>query len=132
MKKVVTFFSKYFVIGFIVFSFFSGTVYAASSYESWAGIVYWNNWVGLDRQTKTSSSSKTVSIHWNEAEAKNFYLNLRILNDNLSEVDNTRLNYLGSTSFHSPTVSGRTYILQGQRDGYFTPSVYVKGTWKIN
>lgn len=132
MKKFINSFSKYFVVGFIAFSLCSGTVYAATSSESWSGTVAWNSWVGLDRQTKSSSTSKAVVIHWTEAEKSDFYLNMRILNDKLSTVNETRLNYLGKNSFTGATVSGKTYTLQGQRDGYFTPSVYVKGTWIIN
>lgn len=106
-------------------------VLASTTNSSWA-INVTSNWKGLGQQTKSSSSSKQVYINWTDAEAKDFKLNFRILNEDLKEIDNCTLNYLGSTTFTTSTVNGRTYILQAKRLYFFNPSVYCKGVWRIN
>ena len=132
MKKFIKLISKYSAITFIALTFCIGTVSAATTYSSWSNYVYWNTWIGLSGQTKSSSSSKSVTIDWQDAEASNFKMNFRILNSDLKEIESARLNYLATSTFTASTVSGREYLLQGLRDGYFTPRVYIKGRWKIN
>lgn len=109
-----------------------GVVHANTSYEGWSANINYN-WIGLDWQKKTSSTSKRMYLNWRDAEARDFKLYFRILNESMNTVQGSfSVEYLGSTNFDIPTVSGREYLLQGSRQYMWDPKVYCKGDWKIN
>lgn len=104
---------------------------ANTSPEFWSGKIGYN-YIGLDWQTKSSSSSKEMILDWKHTDASGFNLYFRILNEDLNKISSCSVNYLGLTKYNLSTVSGREYLLQGSRENMWDPPVYCSGDWKIN
>ena len=133
MKKrsKVRFLAKLFIPLVLISLIGIGTVHASTKYSNW-GYNISPTYAGLSWQKKDNTSSKKMTINWTDAEARNFRLRFRVLNENYSQIDSCTVNYLGSISHNIPTVNGREYLLQGKRENIVDPTVYCKGNWRIN